>query len=602
MFKRLHPSFRRALLLSIIPLCLGVSGALAQSPKKAGAATGAKPVALKPVAPVLLHRSESDVFASTLAGRYAQGINNPTLAAQAWSGAFFRRTSDMELYHRASAANLEIGDLEMVARMAKMVAPGQRPPKAVLTLAIEALGQGRYQDTMRLLDGQKFSPSLSQFASHLRAYALVGQGQSQKAIELAAQPTGIVELDEAALMSRAILLARAKRLQEAVTLFERARTLGQESPAGLRFYSQLLLATGEKDKAEALLVPLAGRSSVKGSSFDAPLANLRAGEPAHVALNAQDFAAIGMLTLVEAMADSRPPTETSDLLFLLAYFNPRSNEVAAALGQHLATHGYDELAEPYLQRVSADSPDFVAARTELAWLIYGRDPNRALQEARSLATKYPKSFAAMTLLADMLAANRLDSEAEATYHQLIKWAEEAKWSPVEIWPLYFGRGGARERLGRWPEALADLRLAKAAAPNQPNVLNYLGYALADRGENLDEAVTMLRNAMRLRPGSGAILDSYGWALFKSGRLEEAATILERAAGLAPNLAEVADHLGDVYWHTGRPEEARLEWQRALSLNPTEEQTKALETKLANGLPPDPNRAADAAILAQTKSN
>lgn len=575
---------------------------MAQSPKKAGPSTAAKPAALKPVAPVLLQRSESDVFAATLAGRYAQGINNPTLAAQAWSGAFFRRTSDLELYHRASAANLEIGNLEMVARMAKMVAPGQRPPKAVLTLAIEALGQGRYQDTIRLLDGQKFSPSLSQFASHLRAYALVGQGQSQKAIELAAQPTGMAELDEAALMSRAILLVRAKRLQEAVALFERARTLGQESPAGLRFYSQLLLTTGEKDKAEALLAPLAGRSSVKASSFDAALANLRSGEPAHVALNAQDFVAIGMLTLVEAMADSRPPTETSDLLFLLAYFNPRSHEVAAALGQHLATHGYDELAEPYLQRVSADSPDYVAARTELAWLIYARDPNRALNEARSLATNYPKSFAAMTLLADMLAANRLDSEAEATYHQLIQWAEQAKWSPVEIWPLYFGRGGARERLGRWPEALADLRLAKAAAPNQPNVLNYLGYALADRGENLDEAVIMLRNAMRLRPGSGAILDSYGWALFKSGRLEEAATILERAAGLAPNLAEVADHLGDVYWHTGRPEEARLEWQRALSLNPTEEQTKALETKLANGLPPDPNRAADAAILAQTKSN
>lgn len=575
---------------------------MAQSPKKAGASTTAKPAALKPVAPVLLQRSESDVFAATLAGRYAQGINNPTLAAQAWSGAFFRRTSDLELYHRASAANLEIGNLEMVARMAKMVAPGQRPPKAVLTLAIEALGQGRYQDTIRLLDGQKFSPSLSQFASHLRAYALFGQGQSQKAIELAAQPTGMAELDEAALMSRAILLVRAKRLQEAVALFERARTLGQESPAGLRFYSQLLLTTGEKDKAEALLAPLAGRSSVKASSFDAALANLRSGEPAHVALNAQDFVAIGMLTLVEAMADSRPPTETSDLLFLLAYFNPRSHEVAAALGQHLATHGYDELAEPYLQRVSADSPDYVAARTELAWLIYARDPNRALKEARSLATNYPKSFAAMTLLADMLAANRLDSEAEATYHQLIQWAEQAKWSPVEIWSLYFGRGGARERLGRWPEALADLRLAKAAAPNQPNVLNYLGYALADRGENLDEAVIMLRNAMRLRPGSGAILDSYGWALFKSGRLEEAATILERAAGLAPNLAEVADHLGDVYWHTGRPEEARLEWQRALSLNPTEEQTKALETKLANGLPPDPNRAADAAILAQTKSN
>ena len=592
----------RAFVLAIAPLCMGVSGAMAQSPKKQSATNVARPAPTKPPAPVLLQRSDSDVFAATLAGRYAQGINNPKLAAQAWSGAFFRRTSDLDLYDRATAANLEIGDLEMVARMAKMVGPTQRPPKAILTLAVEALGQGRYQDVARLLEGQKFSPSLTQFATHLRAYAQLGQGQGQRAIDLTSQGTGITELDNAALMSRAFINVRAKRPQEAIVLFEKARSLGQESPAGLRFYSQLLLSLNQPDKAEALLAPLAKRSSVKASSFSEALTKVRADEKGDVALNTQDHIAIGMLTLVEAMQTSRPPTETSDLLFLLAYLNPGSDEVAAALGQHLAAHGYNELAEPYLHRVAAGSPDYIASRTELAWLIYADDPRQALKEARELASKYPNSFAAMTLLADMLAANHLDFEAEANYHALIKLAEVAKWSPTEIWPLYFGRGGARERLGRWPEALADLRLAKAAAPNQPNVLNYLGYAMADRGENLDEAVTMLRNAMRLRPGSGAILDSYGWALYKSGRFEEAATVLERAASLAPNLAEVADHLGDVYWRTGRKEEARLEWQRALTLKPTDEQTKALETKLANGLPPDPSRAADAAILAQTKSN
>lgn len=575
---------------------------MAQSPKKAAPPKPSRPVVLTPAAPVLLQRTDADVFAATLTGRYAQGVDNPKLAAQAWSRAFFRRTSDQELYERATFANLEIGDLEMVARMAKVVAPGQRVPKATLTLAIEALGQGRYLDVTRLLEGEKFNPSLTQFANHLRAYALLEQGQVQKAIDLAGQGAGSPDLENAALMSRAMLLFRAKQPLEAISLFEKARELGQDSPAGLRFYSQVLLSVGQKSKAEALLAPLAERSSVRASSFSDALTKLRTGGKGEVALNTRDHIAIGLLTLVEAMQDSRPPTETSDLLFLLAFFNPSSNEINSALGQHLATHGYRELAEPHLQRVMASSPDYIASRTELAWLIYARDPNQALKEARELSTKYPKSFPAMTLLADMLAANRLDAEAEATYDRLIQMAEVAEWSPAEIWPLYFGRGGARERLGRWPEALADLRLAKAAAPNQPNVLNYLGYAMADRGENLDEAVAMLRNAMRLRPASGAILDSYGWALYKSGRFEEAATILERASGLAPNLAEVADHLGDVYWRTGRQEEARLEWQRALSLKPTAEQARALEIKLVDGLPPDPNRAADAAIAAQTKPN
>ncbi|MFM1975504.1 MAG: hypothetical protein RL145_350, partial [Pseudomonadota bacterium] len=120
----------RAFVLAIAPLCMGVSGAMAQSPKKPSATNVARPAPTKPPVPVLLQRSDSDVFAATLAGRYAQGINNPKLAAQAWSGAFFRRTSDLDLYDRATAANLEIGDLEMVARMAKMVGPTQRPPKA----------------------------------------------------------------------------------------------------------------------------------------------------------------------------------------------------------------------------------------------------------------------------------------------------------------------------------------------------------------------------------------------------------------------------------------------------------------------------------------
>ncbi|MFY7762183.1 tetratricopeptide repeat protein [Aquidulcibacter sp.] len=596
MFRQKPNSVARALVFAALPLCFSAPQAFAQNPVQVGSS------AAKPGAPVLLQRSDADIFAATLAGRYAQGVDNPKLAAQAWARAFFRRPSDLELYDRATAANLEVGNLGMVVRMAKLVAPAQRSPKAVLALTVEALGQGRYQDVARTLDGQKFSPSLTQFANHLRAYALLGQGQGPKAIDLASQVTGISELDDAALMSRAMILARAKRPQEAIALFEKARGLQQDSPAGLRFYSQLLLSVGQRDKAEALLSPLAERGSVKASAFTGALALARAGDKGNVALNAQDHVAIGMLTLVEAMQDSRPPTETSDLLFLLAFLHPSSDEVNAALGQHLASHGYDELAEPLLERVSVFSPDFVATRTELAWLIYTRDPNQALLNARELVAKNPTNFAAMTLLADMLSANRLDAEAEAAYHSLIKQGEAANWSPAETWPLYFGRGGARERLGRWPEALSDLRLAKAAAPNQPNVLNYLGYALADRGENLDEALAMLRNAMRLRPRSGAILDSYGWALFKSGRHEEAATMLERAASLAPNLAEVADHLGDVYWRTGRQEEARLEWRRALSLTPTAEQTKALEIKLSDGLPPDPSRAADAAILAQTKSN
>ncbi|NJR20409.1 MAG: tetratricopeptide repeat protein [Hyphomonadaceae bacterium] len=154
-----------------------------------------------------------------------------------------------------------------------------------------------------------------------------------------------------------------------------------------------------------------------------------------------------------------------------------------------------------------------------------------------------------------------------------------------MWPLYFGRAGARERLNKWPAAQADFRLAKAAAPNQPNVLNALGYALAVRGENVDEALEMLRTAVRLRPNSASILDSLGWAQFKSGRYEEAVATLERAAGMNGSIAEISDHLGDAYWRTGRLQQARLEWGRALRLVQTDVEKAALQQKITNGMAP-----------------
>lgn len=549
--------------------------------------------------PVVLQRSDADLYAATLAGRYAQNVNDPRLAAQAWVQAFYRRPHDVELYDQATAANLEIGNFAMVVRMAKLVPATQRTDEAVLALAVEAFMEGRFADAGRLLESRAFDAGLTQFASHLRAYALLGQGQTQAAVDLAAKPTGSAALDEAALMSRAFILAHAGRSAEAISLLDQAHQAGQDSPTGLRLYGQLLTAAGRQSDAIARLTPFATGNSPMASALSGALADAQAGGRVVSRSSFLSSATSGLLTLVEARKGQRASGETTELLYLLAFLNPGSSAVNAVLGQHLVSYGQADQAELILSRVGSTSPDYVAAQVELAWLIYDRDPVLALQKAERLAAAQDVP-AAWTVLADMLAANRRDLEAEAAYHRLIQTGEAGRWSASQMWPLYFGRGGARERLGRWQEALADLRQAKTLAPNQANVLNYLGYALADRGENLDEALGLLRSAMRLRPRSGAIADSYGWALFKLGRYEEAVGMLERAAILAPTLAEVADHLGDAYWRTGHEDEARMEWGRALSLSPPEDMAAALEIKLDKGLPPDPRKAADAAIIAQSK--
>src|SRR5690606_16124011 len=152
------------------------------------------------------------------------------------------------------------------------------------------------------------------------------------------------------------------------------------------------------------------------------------------------------------------------------------------------------------------------------------------------------------------------------------------------WVLYYTRGIAHERTKDWPAAEADFRKALELRPDQPAVLNYLGYSYLERKENYDEALAMIEKAVAERPDDGAIVDSLGWALYRLGRYEEAVGHLEKAVELMPVDSVVNDHLGDIYWAVGRTREAEFQWKRALSFEPdTEEEATRIRRKLEVGL-------------------
>ena len=141
----------------------------------------------------------------------------------------------------------------------------------------------------------------------------------------------------------------------------------------------------------------------------------------------------------------------------------------------------------------------------------------------------------------------------------------------------------KERLGDWSGAEADLRAALQRAPDEPVVLNYLGYSLLDRGITGAEPAALIGRAAKLRPGDGGITDSLGWSQFRAGRFADAVVTLEKAAALEPGDPAIIDHLGDAYWQTGRRIEARFRWQAALALDPDTKLQAALKQKLAVGL-------------------
>ena len=145
--------------------------------------------------------------------------------------------------------------------------------------------------------------------------------------------------------------------------------------------------------------------------------------------------------------------------------------------------------------------------------------------------------------------------------------------------MFYDRGIALERSHQWQAAEADFHHALELAPDQPFVLNYLGYAWADMGRNLDRARQMIQKAAERRPNDGAITDSLGWVAYRQGDVGEAVRTLERAVELEPEDATINAHLGDAYWAAGRKIEARFQWQRALTFNPEPGDAANLEAKL-----------------------
>ena len=139
----------------------------------------------------------------------------------------------------------------------------------------------------------------------------------------------------------------------------------------------------------------------------------------------------------------------------------------------------------------------------------------------------------------------------------------------------------RRMLARKPPT--DVRKALELNPDQPQVLNYLGYSLVEKQIKLDEALDMIERAVAARPDSGYIVDSLGWVLYRLGRYEEAVVHMERAAELMPVDPIVNDHLGDVLWAVGRYREAEFQWTRALSFDPEEKDAVRIRRKLEVGL-------------------
>ncbi|MCV6586194.1 MAG: tetratricopeptide repeat protein [Marinibacterium sp.] len=222
---------------------------------------------------------------------------------------------------------------------------------------------------------------------------------------------------------------------------------------------------------------------------------------------------------------------------------------------------YDLAVEAY-REIPADSPDFHAAELGRAEALRrAGKPDAAIEVMQQLARAYPTLPSVHMALGNALRQQEDYAGAVAAYDTALTHSED---DARNRWFIHYARGICHERLDQWDAAEADFRAALALNPDQPQVLNYLGYSLVEQQVKLDEALDMIERAVAARPDSGYIVDSLGWVLFRLGRYDEAVEQMEAAVELMPVDPVVNDHLGDVYWAVSRYREAEFQWKRALS--------------------------------------
>lgn len=243
-----------------------------------------------------------------------------------------------------------------------------------------------------------------------------------------------------------------------------------------------------------------------------------------------------------------------------------------------ATEGKSSEAVATLHAVTPDRVLYLPAAMREASLLAGLGKTaQAVALLKTITAALPHELVPLKLQADIQRDAGQYAAAKALYTQALAGFGVA--TPPDSWSLYYGRAICEDKMGNWPAARADLQQARALAPRQPYVLNYLGYSYAIRGIHLKRAQRMIEQALQIVPDDGGIIDSLGYILLREGKISQALRAQIRAVQLSPDDPEVNAHLGDIFFAAGDRLAARYQWGRALALKPDAKLRAHLEASL-----------------------
>lgn len=530
----------------------------------------------------IVDSKDAQAFSTYLSARFAAGEHDLDEAARYYGQALNNDPANPSLLALSFFYSTTLGDFESAGKYAQGVVAATPDDRAArLALAVIAFKHKDYAEVRKQLALSAKGPFTVLTLNLFDAWAAAALHDGASVEKDLASLTSQKGAESMAAYHTALIQDYSGNSALADAAYKKALGSTTPMPRVLEAYGRFLERAGRGADAAKLYQSHMNESGL--ASVTRPgLARIAAGQkPDPLIRNPADGAAEGLFGIAASLTDAQSADISILYLRMALYLRSDLGLAQILLADRFETlRKFDEAIAIY-KGIEPSSPYYRMAQIQAALdeQRAGRNDQSIAALKKLLATQ-PNDSEAWVALGDSYRAADKFAEAVDAYDH----AEKVIGKPSRRdWPMYYARAMSKEKLKKLDESEADIQIALKLSPEQPELLNYLGYSWVDRGRNIPQALTMLEKARTLRPYDGYIVDSVGWAYYQLGRYDDAAKTLGAAVLLVPGDPTINDHLGDALWRAGRRIEARYQWNHALTFSDNDTDKAAIERKLKNGL-------------------
>ena len=521
---------------------------------------------------------------SYLAARHASVERDATSAAAFYRSALRTDPKNNELLDRAFISSVADGDIDEAVKLAERILAVDKSNRvARLVIGVQNLKQRKWAAAQLNINQSIRGPITDLVATLLSGWAAYGAGDVKTAIANIDKLTGPEWYPIFKDLHTGMMDDLTGREKDAGMRFERAYKLDDSMLRVADSYARWL-SRNKDDKAAGAIYEAFDKKLARHPLVLEGLRETQAGKKLPPLVDSAQAGAAEALYGIGATLSRRGGEDLALVYLQLAlYLQPSHPLALLSLADLYESVKKPQMAIKVYERVPASSVLKRNAQIQLATDLDAADrSDEAIKILKGVIAEEPKDLEAIMALGNLERGRKKFADCALTYSQAI----DALPDPGDKNNMfyYYYRGICEERSHQWPKAEADMRKSLELQPDQPHVLNYLGYSWIDQGTNLDEAMKMIKRAVEQRPDDGYIVDSLGWAYYRLGNYDEAVKNLERAVDLKPEDPTINDHLGDAYWRVGRRLEAKFQWSHARDLKPEPDDLPKILAKIEDGLP------------------